>query len=379
MIKSFKIRLYPTKEQEQLMWKHIGSCRYIYNYMLAKQEELYQAGKKHLSHFDMINLLKPLKNDGEHEWLYEVSNTSLQRVCGDLNEAYQSFFKKKNKAPKFKSRKRSKPSFPIDAARLWFDEDNFAHIIKIGEVKFRTDFNLPIGTGNKFMNPRVSNINGKWMLSFGMECESQAYELNDYNVGIDLGVKELAVVACNNKKLVFTNINKSKRVRSIKKSVIHLQRSISRKYEANRAGKKYVKTKNIEREETRLRKLYARLSNIRNNYIHQTTHMIIELLPTKVVMEDLNVKGMMKNRHLSKSIQEQCFYEFIRQMRYKCEWRGIKFLQVDRFYPSSRTCHSCGCIKNNLKLSDRIFVCDECWYTEDRDFNAALNLMSYEG
>lgn len=379
MIKSFKIRLYPTKDQEQLMWKHIGSCRYIYNYMLAKQEELYKAGEKHLSHFDMNNLLKPLKNDGEHEWLHEVSNTSLQIVCGDLNRAYQSFFKRTCGFPKFKSRKRSRQTFPVDAVKLWFDENNFAHIIKVGKVKFKTDFDLPIGTGNKFVNPRISNINGKWILSFGIECENQAYELNDYNVGIDLGVKDLATVAYDDKKLVFSNINKGKKVRSIKKSIVHLQRSVSRKYEANKQGNRFVKTNNIERAEDKLRKLYAKLSNIRSNYIHQTTHAIVELLPKTVVMEDLNVCGMMKNKHLSKAIQEQCFYEFIRQLRYKCEWRGIKFLQVDRFYPSSKTCHNCGCIKSNLRLRDRVFVCDECGYTEDRDFNAALNLMSYAG
>lgn len=379
MIKSFKIRLYPTKEQEQLMWKHIGACRFIYNYVLEQQQRLYEAGKKHLSHFSMINLLKPLKNDGEHDWLYEVSNTSLQRVCGDLNEAYQNFFKRKTGFPKFKSRKRSKPNFPIDAVKLWFDENGFAHIIKLGKVKYKTDFELPIGTGQKFSNPRVSNINGKWMLSFGIECENQAFELNDYNVGIDLGVKDSATVAYSDKKLVFTNINKSKRVRLLKKKIKHTQRSISRKYETNKQGKKYIKTKNIERAENKLRKLYARLSNIRNNYIHQSTHTIVSLLPRRVVMEDLNVTGMMKNKHLSKAIQEQCFYEWIRQIKYKCEWRNIEFVQVDRFYPSSKTCHHCGCIKHNLKLKDRTFICDECGYREDRDFNAALNLMSYEG
>lgn len=379
MIKSFKIRLYPTKEQEQLMWKHIGACRFIYNYMLEQQQRLYEAGEKHLSHFSMINLLKPLKNDGEHDWLYDVSNTSLQRVCGDLNEAYQGFFKKRTDFPKFKSRKHSKPNFPIDAVKLWFDENSFAHIIKLGKVKFKTDFELPIGTGQKFSNPRVSNINGKWMLSFGIECENQAFELNDYNVGIDLGVKDSATVAYSDKKLVFTNINKSKRVRLLKKKIKHTQRSISRKYEANKQGKKYIKTKNIGRAENKLRKLYARLSNIRNNYIHQSTHTIVSLLPRRVVMEDLNVTGMMKNKHLSKAIQEQCFYEWIRQIKYKCEWRNIEFVQVDRFYPSSKTCHKCGCIKHNLKLKDRTFICDECGYIEDRDFNAALNLMSYEG
>ena len=377
MIKSYKIRLYPTKEQEQLMWKHIGCARFIYNYMLAKQEELCKAGEKHLSHFDMVNLITPLKNDGEHEWLYEVSNTTLQRVCGDLNEAYQGFFKKRTGFPKFKSRKRSKLNFPIDKEKLWFDENGFAHIIKLGKVKFKTDFEIPIGTGHKFSNPRVANINGKWILSFGMECENQTPVLNDFSVGIDLGVKDSAIVAYDNKKLVFHNINKSKKVRSLNKRLKHLQRTISRKYEANKQGNRYIKTRNIERAEQQLRKLYARISNIRTNFIHQSTHTIVSLLPKRVVMEDLNAQGMMKNKHLSKAIQEQCFYEWIRQLKYKCEWREISFVQVDRFYPSSKTCHACGCVKHDLKLKDRVFVCSECGYTEDRDYNAALNLMSY--
>ena len=378
MIKSFKIRLYPTKEQEQKMWQHVGSCRYIYNYMLAKQEELYKAGEKHLSHFDMINLLKPLKNDGEHEWLYEVSNTSLQRVCGDLNEAYQGFFRKQTGFPKFKSKKRSKSNFPIDSVKLWFDDKSYAHIIKIGKVKYRTDFDLPIGRGVKFSNPRVANANGKWMLSFGIECENQAPDLTDKKMGIDLGIKDAAIVAFGDEKLVFKNINKSRRVKSLQAKKRHLQRSISRKYEANRQGSRYIKTENIKRDEDLLRKLDARISNIRLNYIHQSTHKLISLRPSQIVMEDLNVQGMMKNKHLSKAIQEQCLYEWIRQMKYKSEWNGIPFIQVDRFYPSSKTCHSCGCVKHNLKLKDRVFVCDECGYTEDRDFNAALNLQGYE-
>lgn len=379
MIKSFKIRLCPTVEQEQLMWKHVGACRYIYNYMLAKQKEFHEAGEKHLSHFEMIKMLTPLKNDGKHDWLYEVSCTSLQRVCGDLNEAYQNFFKKRSGFPRFKSRKRSKANFPTRSEKLWFDANRYAHIEKLGKIKFKTDFSLPIGAGQKFTNARITNINGKWLLMFGMEYENQVFQLNDYNVGIDLGVKDSAVVAYDDKKLVFANINKSKRVRTYKKRIEHTQKTISRKYEANRQGKKYIKTKNIEKEEAKLRKLYARLSNIRTNYIHQSTHAIVSLLPKKVIMEDLNVAGMMKNRHLSKAIQEQCFFEWIRQIKYKCEWAGIEFIQVDRFYPSSKTCHNCGCIKNDLKLKDRTFVCPECGYTEDRDYNAALNLMSYEG
>lgn len=378
MIKSFKVRLYPTEEQEQLMWKHVGACRYIYNYMLEKQEELYKAGEKHLSHFDMIKLLTPLKNDGEHDWLNEISCVSLQKICGDLENAYRNFFNKRSGFPKFKSRKRSKTNFPIDPAKLWFDKFGFVHIIKLRSVKFKSDFELPIGSGYKFIGSRISNINGKWMLLFSLECEKQTFQLNSYNVGIDLGIKDSAIVAYSDKKLVFQNINKSKKIRMYEEQIRHTQRSISRKYEANKQGNKYVKTKNIEKEEEKLRKLYTRISNIRNNYIHQSTRKIISLLPKKIIMEDLNIVGMMKNKHLSKAIQDQCFSEWIRQIKYKSEWMGIEFIQVNRFFPSSKTCHSCGCINHSLKLKDRTFVCPDCGYTEDRDYNAALNLMSYE-
>lgn len=360
------------------MWQHVGSCRYLWNYMLDVQQKRYEAGEKYLSGFDMTNLLKPLKSDGEHIWLHDVSNTSLKTICRDLDKAYQGFFKKRTGFPKFKSRKRSKPSFPIRET-IYFKDERSAVIEKIGKVRYKTDFVPPLGRGAaKFTNPRVANICGKWILSFGMERENQAPVLNDFSVGIDLGIKDSATAAYSDRKIVFHNINKSRRVRFLKERQKRLQRSISRKYRTNKQGAKYIKTKNIEREEAKLRKLHAKLSNIRMNFIHQSTHKIVSLLPRRVVMEDLNVQGMMKNRHLSKAIQEQCFYEWIRQLRYKCEWRGIAFVQVPRFYPSSKTCHSCGHVKHDLKLKDRVFVCPECGYTQDRDYNAALNLMSYE-
>lgn len=376
MYKSFKIRLYPTKEQEQKMWQHIGACRYIWNYMLALQEQRYKDGEKHLSRFDTINLLSPLKQEVNKGWLKNVANTSLCMVCSDLAKAYDTFFKKQGALPKFKSRKHSKPNFPTRYDALWFSETR-VNIEKIGKVAYKTDRELPLGKGNKFTNPRVSYQNGKWMLSFGMECENQAHTLTDKPMGIDLGIKETMTVAYGNEQIVFHNINKSHKVRLFKKQMKHLQRSISRKYEANRQGNKYIKTRNIEREEEKLRKMYARLTNIRNNYIHQCTHKLVSLLPSKVVMEDLNVQGMMKNRHLSKAIQEQCFYEIIRQMKYKCEWNGIPFYQVDRFYPSSKTCSCCGYIKRDLKLNDRTYICPECGIVIDRDFNAAINLQRY--
>lgn len=377
MIRSFKIRLYPTKSQEQLMWKHVGACRFIWNYMLETQRKNYEQGGRYLSAYDMINLLKPLKNDGEHDWLYEVSNTSLQHICQDMNAAYRRFFNKSAGYPKFKSKKRAKSAFPICAEKFYFADEHMAQVQKLGRVRYKTDFDLPLGKGVKFTNPRISYINGKWMLSFGMECENQALDLTDKPMGIDLGVKDLAVAEFNGEMLQFHNINKSKQMRVLKQRLSHIQRSISRKYEQNKVGNKYVKTRNIKREEAKLRKIHARMSNIRNNYIHQATHKLVSMRPCRVVMEDLNVRGMMKNRHLAKAIQEQCFYEFLRQMQYKCEWNGIEFIQADRFYPSSKTCSGCGMVKDDLKLSDRTYRCECCGLVIDRDYNAAINLSRY--
>ena len=326
----------------------------------------------------MINLISPIKKQEEYKWLSDVSNNSLVTICRDLDKAYKKFFKKTSGFPKYKSKKKSKPNFPIRTNFLYLKNNKVLNIEKIGKVRYKTDFVFEYGRNAcKFTNARISYINGKWMLSFGMECENQAHELNDVSMGIDLGVKDLAIVEYNGEPLVFHNINKSKQMRNIGKRLRHLQRSISRKYEANRTGKKYNKTKNIEKQEERLRKLRARQSNIRRNYIHQTTHKLVSLLPKRIVMEGLNVQGMMKNRHLSKAVQEQCFYEFIRQMEYKCAWNGIELVKADRFYPSSKTCSGCGCIKKDLKLSDRTYHCDDCGLVIDRDYNAAINLSRY--
>lgn len=377
MIRSFKVRLYPTKEQEELIRKHIGCSRFIWNYMLALQNERYENGEKHLSRFDMIKSLTPLKKQEEYVWLNEVSNTSLQIVCTDLHKSFQGMFKKISKHPKFKSKKSAKTSYPVrsDNTALYFDKDS-VNIEKLGKVKYKSTHKLPQGRGvGKYSNARISYTNGKWILSFGMECESQAHNLNG-RIGIDLGVKELAVVSHNGKQMVFHNINKSKRVRTLKHKLIHLQRKVARKYRTNG---NYEKSNAIIKTEQQIKEICYHLSKIRENHIHQITHQLVSLNPEVVTMEDLNVSGMMKNRHLSKAIQEQCFYEFRRQMEYKCEDRGIKLQFVDRFYPSSKTCSCCGSVKSNLKLSDRTYRCNECGLVIDRDFNAALNLERYVG
>lgn len=380
MLKGYKIRIYPTKEQKQKLLQHIGARRFIWNYMLDLQERRYVNGDSHLSAFGMHKLLTSLKKQESFAWLNNISNTSLQRACSDLAEAYNRFFKGTANRPKLKSRKRSKPSYAVCCDEFYFDNDRLITIQKIGKVKYKTDFDLPFRRhAAKFSNVRVSYVQatGKWMVSFSLERENQAPELNDYSIGIDLGVKDLATVECNGEQIVFHNINKSKRMRFLKRRLKHLQRVASRKYEANKQGNKYVKTKNIEKLEQEIRRVYARMANIRDDYIHQITHKLVSMLPKRVVMEDLNVIGMMKNRHLSRAVSEQCFNKFIEYMRYKCEWNGIEFVQADRFYPSSKTCSCCGEIKRDLKLSDRTYTCGSCGLIIDRDYNAAISLSRY--
>ena len=221
-------------------------------------------------------------------------------------------------------------------------------------------------------------FNGKkWYLGFGVEINDNqvnAESNKDLIIGIDLGIKDLAI--CSN-GMVFKNINKTKRVKNLQSKLKHLQRSVSRKYEANKQGNKYIKTNNIIKLEKKIALIYKKLADIRNDYIYQSINTILKERPYRIVMEDLNISGMMKNKHLSKAISEQCLYKFISIMKYKCEWRGIEFIQADRFYPSSKTCSCCGYIKKDLKLKDRVYICPNCGLKIDRDYNASLNLMNY--
>ena len=373
MKKSFKIRLLPTEEQEILMWKSIGCSRFAYNWALNRCTELYQQGVK----YNMSNIRKEftqLKKQDEFKWLNEVSITTMVESMRNLDKAFKQIFKIKQGYPKFKTKRKSRQSFYVRYDRLYF-LDNICNIEKIGKVKYKTNYNIPQGKNVcKFSNPYCSYDGKYWYLSFGFEVEENQTTLNkDLSIGIDLGIKDLAI--CSN-GMVFKNINKSKKVRKLKKRLKRLQRQVSRKYEANKQGDKFIKTNNIIKLEKRIKLLHRKLSNIRNNHIHQATNKIIKLKPYRVVMEDLNVKGMMKNKHLSKAIQEQGFYEFIRQMKYKCEFNGIQFIQADRYFPSSKLCSCCGSIKKDLKLKDRIYKCD-CGNIIDRDLNASINLSNY--
>ena len=375
MIKGFRIRIYPNKTQKELIEKHIGCCRFIWNYMLNLQNGNYKNGNKYISDYSMINQLTSIKKQEEYSWLNEVSASSLQNICLDLDKSFKSFFKKQTSYPKFKSKKRSKNIYPVCCNKFYFKDNKHIQIQRLGIVKCKTDFKIPIGK-HKFSNVRLSKELNKYFISFGLECENQTNKLNDYNMGIDLGVKDLAVVSYGSNSLVFHNINKSSKMKKLSGELRRLQKSISRKYEANKQGNRFIKTNNIMKAEEKLKKIYKKISNIRNNYIHQSTNKLIKLLPRIVVMEDLNVAGMMKNKHLSKAIMEQEFNKFISYMKYKCEFNNIEFVQVDRFYPSSKMCSKCKTIKKDLSLKDRVYKCN-CGLEIDRDLNAAINLMNY--
>ena len=372
MILSKKVRLYPSEIQEKKLWQSVGTARFIYNWTLSKQEENYKNGGKFISDGILRKELTKLKKN-ELNWLNEVSNNVAKQAIKDACNAYKRFFNGLSDKPRFKSRRKSKKSFYNDNCKLKVKEGKLVNIEKVGWIK--TNEQLPIGV--KYSNPRISHDNKYWYISVGIEKEQIKEDLTDVSLGIDLGLKDLAICSDGT---VFKNINKSNVVRKIEKRLKRLkrlQRQVSRKYEQNKKGKEYVKTKNIIKLEKQIQQVHRRLANIRNNYLHKTTTSIVKTKPYRVVIEDLNIKGMMKNKHLSDAIRKQGFYEFKRQLEYKCKFRGIKLVVADRFYPSSKTCSQCGKVKKDLKLKDRVYNCS-CGLSIDRDLNASINLSRYK-
>ena len=337
MILAKKVRLYPSETQEQKLWQSVGTARFIYNWTLAKQEENYKNGGKFISDGVLRKEITQLKKN-ELSWLNEVSNNIAKQAVKDACDAYKRFFKGLSDKPRFKTKKRSKKSFYNDNVKLNVKDNKLVNIEKIGWIK--TNEQLPIGV--KYSNPRISYDNKYWYISVGIEQEENQEELTDISLGIDLGLKDLAI--CSD-VTVYKNINKTYMVRKIEKRLKRLQKQVSRKYEKNKKGKEYVKTKNIIKLEKQIQQVHRRLANIRNNYLHQTTTNIVKTKPYRVVIEDLAVSNMMKNKHLSDAIRKQGFSEFRRQLEYKCNFRGIKLVVADRFYPSSKSCSQCGKIK----------------------------------
>lgn len=403
MLRGKKIRLLPTPEQEILFWKSVGTSRWAYNYFLARNEEQYKTylangrkGKKSISEGvirkEINNQLKPIT----HQWLKEVGSNVMKQAVKEAGRAMKKFLSGAAGRPKFKTKRRTTPRFYVNYESLTRKNGGF-HGEKIGFV--RTAEPLPkIPKGCHYSNPWISFDGKYWYIGFGYEVPDRLnVELTGDSIGIDLGVKELAVCYAfgERKKTVFKNINKTKEVHRLEKKLRREQRRQSRKFTANidhyetvqrnekKTGRRPIwkrpirECRNIERQRQRIILLHRRLKNIRENHIHQTTAAIVKTKPSRIVMEDLNVKGMMKNRYLAKEIASEKFYEFRRQMEYKCEPYGIQLVFADHFYPSSKTCSHCGHIKKDLKLNNRTYICPACGHVIDRDLNAAINLAKY--
>ena len=375
--------LIPNNKQKTKLFQSAGVARFAYNWTLNTEQENYKNGGSFLSDNELRKQFTKLKMAKEYKWLNDYSNNITKQSIKDACLAYKRFFKGQSSFPKFKSKRKSKPSFYVDTDKIQFTDTHVKlEKLTLSRKKNKQKFNWiklaeknKVPTNSKYINPRITFDGINWWISVGIEYNDSIEIPTNEGIGIDLGIKDLAI--CSDIDKPYKNINKTQKIKKLKKKKRRLQRQISKKYLINKKGESYCKTSNIIKAEKKLLKLNHRLTNIRHNYLHQVTTEIINRKPKFIVLEDLNVIGMMKNKHLSEAVAEQCFYEFYRQIEYKSLWNNIKFIVADRFYASSKICSCCGAIKNDLKLSDRIYKCEKCNNIIDRDKNASINLMNY--
>ena len=375
MLKSFKTEINPTEEQKAKIRKTIGTCRYIYNFYLAHNKELYDKGEKFMSgkSFSVWLNNEYLPQNPDKLWIKEVSSKSVKRSIENGCIAFTRFFKHQSAFPNFKKKGRSdvKMYFVKNNPKDCRCERHRINIPSLGWVRIKEKGYIPITKdGYAIKSGHVSIKADRYYVSVLVEIQNNKIANNpNEGIGIDLGLKDFAIVS-NGK--TYKNINKSAKLKKLEKQLIREQRSLSRKYENLKKGESTQKT-NIQKQRLKVQKLHHRIDNIRTDHINKTIAEIVKTKPSYITIEDLNISGMMKNKHLSKAVASQKFYEFRIKLQAKCNENGIELRVVDRWFPSSKTCHCCGAIKEDLKLSDRIFKCD-CGYAEDRDFNAALNL-----
>lgn len=379
MLKSYKTEINPTPKQRQKINKTIGTCRFVYNFYIAHNKKIYESEKEFVSGMDFQKWLNNvyLKENPEYSWIKEVSSKSVKQSVMNADRAFQRFFKQLSGFPRFKKRNKSdvKMYFVRNNKTDCFCERHRINIPTLGWIKLKEKGYIPTSKqGYIIKSGAVSIKAGRYYVSVLIDIPNpKNVQLNDFGLGIDLGIKDFAVMSNG---IVKKNINKTAKVKRLEKKLKREQRCLSRKYEdlKKRSKKKGEATRqNIQKQVLKVQKLHHRIDNIRTDYINKSIAEIVKAKPSYITIEDLNVKEMMKNRHLSKAIASQKFYEFRTKLEAKCKEFGIELRIADRWYPSSRICHKCGHIKKDLKLSDRRYIC-ECGYHADRDFNASLNL-----
>ena len=375
MLKSFKTEINPTEEQKARIRRTIGTCRYVYNFYLGHNKALHDNGEKFMTgkSFSLWLNNEYIPDNPDKTWIREVYSKAVKKSIEDGCTAFTRFFKHQSDFPKFKKKGKSdvKMYFVRNNPKDCQCERHRLKIPTLGWVRIKEKGYIPT-TKDRYMirSGTVSVKAGRFYVSVLVEIPDVNIDNNsNEGIGIDLGLKDLAIVS-NGK--TYRNINKSAGLKKLEKQLIREQRSLSRKYENLKKGESTQRA-NIQKQRLKVQKLHHKMDNIRTDYINKTIAEIVKTKPSYITIEDLNVKGMMKNRCLSKAVASQKFYEFRTRLKAKCDENGIELRVADRFYPSSKTCHHCGSVRKNLKLSDRIYRC-ECGYVADRDLNAALNL-----
>jgi len=379
LLKSFKTEINPTEEQKTKIRKTIGTCRFIYNFYLAHNKKLHEDGKKFMSSnkFRIWLNNEYLPQHPEYSWIKEAYSKAVTQSVNNGQTAFTRFFNHESAFPNFKKKGKSdvKMYFVKNNPKDCHCERHRIKIPSLGWIRIKEKGYIPTTKdGYVIKSGSVSIKADRYYVSVLVEVsDNKTINHFDEGIGIDLGLKDFAIVSNGR---TYQNINKSAKLKKLERQLIREQRCLSRKYENLKKGDATQRA-NIQKQKLKVQKLHHRIDNIRTDYINKTIAEMVKIKPSYITIEDLNVKGMMKNRHLSKAVASQKFYEFRAKLLTKCNKSGIELRVVDRWYPSSKICHCCGSIKKDLKLSDRIFKC-RCGYIEDRDFNAALNLRDAE-
>ena len=382
--RAYKVEIKPTPSQIKKINQSIGVCRWLYNEYLATNNKLYAQFKEGLidkkqAFMSANDFDKYINNEvkvlDEYSWINNCGSKARKKAIKNAETAYKRFFKGQSSFPKFKKKNKSdvKLYFPKNNKADWKIDRHRIMIPTLKNVRLKEYGYIPVAA--KVISGTVSKKANRYYVSVIIDTENTSQENMNQGIGIDLGIKDFAT--CSGLDKPYKNINKTQRVRKLEKKLLREQRKLSRKYESLKLRNKKEKGKatrqNIQKQIVKVQILHQRLANIRTDYINKVVSSVVRNKPQYITIEDLNVKGLMKNKHLSKAVAEQKFYEFRNKLTNKCHALGIELRIVNRFYPSSKLCHSCGSIKKDLKLKDRIYKC-ECGYVADRDYNASLNL-----
>ena len=390
MLKAFKTEIVPTRKQKGKIICSIGIARFLYNQYIAYNKKLYKMYQRGLldsrqKHFVTAKDFDKYVNHNlkiKLPWIDECGSKARKKALVNAENAFKRFFDGLAGFPRFKKKSNQdvKLYFPKNSKGDWRIWRHKLMIPTLKQVRLKEFGYLPAGA--KVTNGTVSCKAGRFYVSVVVDIDEKSkynkdleasYHITTNGIGIDLGVKDLAIVSNGN---TFKNINKSSKVKRLEKRLRREQRRLSRKYEfrKKKGGATATASANIDKQKLKVQKIHHRIDTIREDYENKVVHEIVKQKPRFITTEDLNVKGMMKNKHLAKAVAAQRFNLILTKLKRKAQIIGIEFRTVDRFYPSSKTCHTCGHTNKGLKLKDRVYICPKCGYTEDRDFNAALNL-----